>query len=253
MAVDLAAAHQAGIIHRDFKPENVMLTRDGRVKILDFGLALVRESGAPADVETVTHSGTILVGTVPYMSPEQARGGAVDFRTDQFSLGLTLYELVTGRRAFRAETPAQVLAAILEDEPEPIAKLNPRVPAPVRWVIERCLSKDPRQRYDATTDLARELRTLRERVAEFTPATELALQPRASRRKIWALSALALIGIAGALGVRSVDSVNRLALEQYRWTPFATDAVYQGSPTWSPDGKQTADVAGDGRVVQIGT
>jgi serine/threonine protein kinase len=82
------------------------------------------------------------------MSPEQARGAPVDYRTDQFSFGVTLYEMVTGRRAFQADTPAQTLAAIIEDEPESIAKLNSRVPAPLRWVIERCLAKDPRQRYD---------------------------------------------------------------------------------------------------------
>jgi eukaryotic-like serine/threonine-protein kinase len=256
MADGLAAAHQAGIVHRDFKPENVMVTRDGRAKILDFGLALVPQTGAAPDaLETVSQSGAILVGTVPYMSPEQARGAAVDFRTDQFSLGLTLYELVTGRRAFRAETSAQVLAAILDDEPEPIAKLNPRVPAPVRWVIERCLAKDARQRYDATADLARELRTLRDRVTEFTPPTEMApTTSRASRRTVLTLFALGLIGFAAiGLFVGSTSNADRLRLDQYRWTPFATDAGYQGSPAWSPDGKTLAYVADMNGVLQVFT
>ena len=103
MADGLAAAHQAGIVHRDFKPENVMVTRDHRVKIVDFGLAQVgiRDGVLTSEVVTLTASG-VIVGTVPYMSPEQARGATVDYRTDQFSLGLMLYELVTGRRAFQS-------------------------------------------------------------------------------------------------------------------------------------------------------
>jgi eukaryotic-like serine/threonine-protein kinase len=119
MAEGLAAAHQADIVHRDFKPENVMMTREGRVKIVDFGLAIVGAQPGSSGLDvTLTHELTIQ-GTVPYMSPEQARGAPVDYRTDQFSLGLTLYEMVTGRRAFHAKTAAQTLAAILEDEPEP--------------------------------------------------------------------------------------------------------------------------------------
>src|SRR5439155_24543200 len=245
MAEGLAAAHQAGIVHRDFKPENVMVTRDGRVKILDFGLALIgmRDGDAmPQTDVTITATG-VIVGTVPYMSPEQARGGTVDFRTDQFSLGLTLYEMLTGRRAFVAETPAQILAAILDDEPEPIAKLNPRVAAPVRWVVERCVAKDARQRYDATTDLARELRTLRDRLPEFTPPTEIATSP-APRRRTFALSGIAaIILIAAAIvALTAVRDGGDSGLDRYRFTPMATDTGYQGVPAWSPDGKTLAYV-----------
>jgi Tol biopolymer transport system component len=258
MADGLAAAHQAGIVHRDFKPENVMVTRDGRVKILDFGLALVglREDGSSdvgvtiaADV-TLTASG-VIVGTVPYMSPEQARGSRVDYRTDQFSLGATLYEMLTGRRPFSADTVPQILAAILDSEPEPIAKLNPRVPAPVRWTIERCLAKDARRRYDATSDLARELRTLRERLPEFTSVTDV--PPPAPRRRRMPLVTFAAGAAVAAIGVLAVFARGGAdaGLDRYRYTPFATDAGYQGAPSWSPDGKTLAYVADVDGVLQV--
>ncbi len=258
MADGLAAAHQAGIVHRDFKPENVMVTRDGRVKILDFGLALVglREEGASGLHDTIavdvtlTTSG-VIVGTVPYMSPEQARGSKVDYRTDQFSLGLTLYEMLTGRRAFKAETAAQIIAAILDEEPEPIAKLNPRVPAPLRWTIERCLAKDPRRRYDSTGDLARELRTLRERLPEFTSVIEVA--PPAPRRRAGALVAIAVTVAVTAIGLLAVAASGGAdaTLDRYRYTPFATDAGFQGAASWSPDGRTLAYVADVDGVLQV--
>jgi Tol biopolymer transport system component len=256
MAEGLAAAHQAGIVHRDFKPENVMVTPEGRVKILDFGLALVgTRDGAPcAEAEkTLTVAGTI-VGTVPYMSPEQARGAVVDFRTDQFSLGLTLYEMVAGRRAYSAETSAQIIAAIIEDEPEPIAKLNPRVPAPLRWLIERCLTKDPRQRYESTTDLARDLRTLRERQTEFASSIDVpAVPPRRRGRGLLTAAALAAAVAAGVVAGLAGAREPGADLDRYRFTPIATDAGYQAAPAWSPDGKTLAYVAGVNGVLQVFT
>jgi predicted ATPase len=167
----LAKAHGAGIVHRDLKPENVMVSNDGFVKILDFGLAKlvpVRSESASdlstSDHEEIDASG--IAGTVGYMSPEQASGKPLDFRSDQFSLGAVLYELATGARAFRRDSPVQTLAAILEDDPEPIASLNARLPAPFCWIVDRCLSKDPDERYASTRDLARDLAELREHVLE---------------------------------------------------------------------------------------
>ena len=150
IAEGLAAAHANGIVHRDLKPDNILLTADGSPKIADFGLAKYfrpaqDEEGSQLTTlaDDRTKEGTI-VGTVSYMSPEQAKGEPVDYRSDQFSFGSLLYEMATGKRAFRRETAVQTLAAIVQDEPEPIGKLNPALPAPLRWIIERCFAKEPK-------------------------------------------------------------------------------------------------------------
>src|SRR5712691_2310543 len=153
VADGLAAAHAAGIVHRDLKPENVMITGDGTPKILDFGLV------KQAPISDVTNSPTemkvsrdgLILGTAAYMSPEQARGEEVDFRTDQFSLGLILYEMATGKHPFRRATGVDTLAAILNDEPPPLGE-------PLGWIVERCLQKNPAERYGSTFDLAHDLR-----------------------------------------------------------------------------------------------
>jgi len=170
VAEGLAKAHEAGIAHRDLKPENLMLSHDGFVKILDFGLAkLVASSGEMSDLNTTTASETgegVVIGTLGYMSPEQASGRQLDFRSDQFSFGLVLYEMLAGRRAFQRNTAAEVMVAILREPAEPIAVQNPDAPAPLCWAIERCLAKEPDKRYVSTRDLARELAAIRDRFSE---------------------------------------------------------------------------------------
>jgi len=170
IADGLAKAHGAGIVHRDLKPDNVVVNSDGHVKVLDFGLAkFTRPEGgnltaAPTAAQEAPRTDAgIVLGTAGYMSPEQAAGRPVDYRSGQFAFGSILYEMVTGRRAFAGASAAESLAAIIQKEPEPVTSLQPKVPVPLIWIIERCLAKEPSERYESTRDLARDLAILRDR------------------------------------------------------------------------------------------
>src|ERR1022692_4889347 len=164
----LARAHEIGVVHRDLKPDNLMVSLDGAAKVLDFGLAKLLAVDDPPDADnstSISKDGAVM-GTLGYMSPEQANGANLDFRSDQFSFGSVLYEMVTGVPAFQKKTPAETAAAILRDEPERIASRMLQAPAPFIWIVERCLAKDPKQRYASTRDLARDLAAVRDRLAD---------------------------------------------------------------------------------------
>ena len=231
----LAAAHDAGIAHRDLKPENVILTPDGRTKILDFGLAkLLRpeeHASKPENVSTITNPGSPL-GTPGYMSPEQVRGQASDHRSDIFSLGVILYEMLAGKPAFEAESAVEVMHAIVHEDPE---ELPDTVPHGLKSIVARCMEKKPGQRFQSARDLAFALRSLSNSsgvgLPRISKKTKLSLWPALA-----AAFAFATIGVL-YLWMQKPEGIE---LNDYQFKPFAFTRAQEHSGVWSPDGKSIA-------------
>jgi serine/threonine protein kinase len=236
IADGLAAAHVAGIVHRDVKPENLMITRDGRIKILDFGLAKPIPGAIGQSDTTVNVTGPgVLLGTVSYLSPEQARGlTELDGRSDQFSFGLVLYELAAGGPAFNCASAAETMAAIIREEPPP---LSASVPIPFRLTIERCMAKEPKQRYDTTRDLFLELKYLKDHALELTTGPQVGAGTRHDQKiqplTLWLWSMLIVLLVGAVIYLRS--GVLRTPAPSFERLTYRRGDIR--SARFSPDGQ----------------
>jgi len=242
----LAQAHLAGIIHRDLKPSNLIVTQNGLVKVLDFGLAKLTEITTDAELQETamitewdppkTEEGTI-VGTVAYMSPEQAEGKRVDARSDIFSFGSMLYEMVTGRQPFRGDSKLSTLSAILKDEPKPVSALSVGAPRDLEKVINRCLRKDPVRRFQHMADLKVALEELKQESESGT--LEKARLAVSSSRRLAGYAALILIPVL-AIFFWELRQNGIPKPAQPRLVPLTTYTGSERSPSFSPDGNQVA-------------
>ena len=238
MADALAAAHRKGIVHRDLKPGNVLVTKSG-VKVLDFGLAKMEEPAPNEEEETRTVNPQteegMIVGTTAYMSPEQAEGKPVDARSDIFSFGAVLYEMLTGRRAFRGDTKLSILSAILKDEPEPASSVRKEIPQELERIITRCLRKNPERRFQHMDDLKVALEELKEESDSGAAAMKASTPPR--RRWVWA-ALLPVLLAAGLFAWRIWWSPQ--PEEPLRAVELVTVPGVKSSPSFSPDGNYVA-------------
>ncbi len=263
IASALAAAHEAGIVHRDIKPENVMLRRDGYVKVLDFGLAkLIGQQPVAVNAESAARAGVLtdtaaVIGTVGYMSPEQGRGLAVDARTDIWSLGVVLYEMVTKRAPFTGETASHVIVSILEQEPPPLTDYLPELPGRLQEIVSKVLCKNRAERYQSINELLVDLKSLRQqqdfdasieavarsgRPVVHTPSTAKSLITGIKRHRTGVALAVAAFVVAVLAGLYLVRWTRQASQVRNQPPPTSVTRLTfepgeQHNPTFSPDGR----------------
>jgi Tol biopolymer transport system component len=251
IARGLAAAHQRGIVHRDLKPENVFLTRDGQVKVLDFGLAKLREeTKSDPEGETATHETRpgVVLGTVPYLSPEQVRSLPADARSDIFALGAVLYEMLARRRAFGGETTAEIETAILRADPPELAAIDPQIPPALDRIVRRCLEKRPEDRFQTAQDVAFALEAVG---MGGTTAEPRVTEARAGRRSRVPLLLFAALLVGGALGAVLLAILRPApAMPSYTQLTFGRGTIL--SARFSHDGQTVVySAAWDGQPAQV--